>query len=223
MTIRVVNLNKILKICQLPENLLTRELRIDLRGERRKALGLPTGGGHFHYPWWNAAKQHSVGLVDLETFTPVLIGDLKSRKRLYPLLTEGFLQWFRHLRRTTNAEIVWTQENIHTHYTVPGLELIVKVDNLLALKIGSDRHKIIYPYFFEEPALSSLWGRIGLWLMREALSEYDIVDMEILDVLRGRSFSGGMDFLKGDEEAIFQRKYMNIIEQWEALKPEYDL
>lgn len=224
MTIKVINLNKLLYLCALPDNVLTSELRDDLRTERNKRLGKKSGGGHFHHPWWGAAKKHAVGLLDLEEHTPALVAaNAKYRKRLYPLLTQGFLSWLRYLRRTTNLRIGWAEEEVHTHYFVPELGLTVKVDNLLALKLGEDRHKLIYPYFSEEPSLDEKWARVGLWLMREALSTYDLADMELLDVLRGRSFSGASHFLKGDEEVVFQRRYQAVVQRWEELKPEYGL
>lgn len=223
MTIKVINLNKLLKICSLAENRLITELRSDLRAERDKLLGHKSGGGHFQHPWWNAAKLHCMGVEDLEEQTSLLIAVSAQRKRLYPLLTSGFLTWLTRLQRTTNQTIGWSDEEVHTHYTVPGLDLTVKVDNLLALRLGEDSHKLVYPYFSETPILSEKWARVGLWLMSEALSEYHLADMELLDVLRGRSFSGASLFLKGDEEAIFENRYSEILALWEELKPEYGL
>lgn len=223
MTIRVINLNKLLKLCMIPENELISELRSDLRSERDKQLGIKSGGNHFHYPWWSAAKLHVMGIADLNIQTALLVTASKQRRRLYPLLTSGFLTWLQHLRRTTNQRIGWREEQVHTHYVVPGLDLTVKVDNLLALQVGEDRHKLVYPYFTEDPALNDTWGRIALWLMREALPGYDLAGMELLDVHRSRSFSGASLFLKGDEEALFEAKFTAIATRWEQLKPEYGL
>lgn len=223
MTIKVINLNKLLKICGLAENRLITELRSDLRTERDKLLGQKSGGGHFQHPWWSAAKLHCIGLADLEEQTELLVSVSAQRKRLYPMLTAGFLNWLTRLQRTTNQVIGWSEEVVHTHYAVPGLDLTVKVDNLLALRLGQDSHKLVYPYFSEAPALSERWARVGLWLMSEALSEYDLADMELLDVLGARSFSGSSTFLKGDEESIFEVRYAHILALWDELKPEYGL
>lgn len=223
MSIKIINLNKLLRLCMLQGNGLIGELRSDLRAERNKKLGIKSGGGHFQYPWWTAAKEHAIGTSDLEEQTLSLIDASRQRKRLYPLLTAGFLNWLNHVRRTTNLDLDWQNEEVHTHYAVPGLELTVKVDNLLALIIGGDKHKLIYPYFSEFPVLEERWARVGLWLMREALSEFDLTHMEILDVLRGRSFEGSSLYLKGDEEALFSSRYSVMFELWESLKPEYNL
>ena len=84
MAIRNMNLNKLLKLCCLPEKGLISELRADLRLERDKLLGSKSGGGHFHHPWWSAAKLHAVGEADLIDQTELLIEISGQRKRLYP-------------------------------------------------------------------------------------------------------------------------------------------
>ncbi len=59
--------------------------------------------------------------------------------------------------------------------------------------------------------------------MREALSEFDITQMEILDVLRSKSFTGSALFLTGNEEAMFAEKYRRMVSLWREFRPEYDL
>jgi hypothetical protein len=223
MSIQIINLNKLLRLCALPENELIAELRDDLRNERNKKLGLDSGGGHFHHPWWTVAKLHLVGKADLRAHLPLFVQANRYRKRLYPLLTEAFLRWADELRRSTNESIGPVEERVHNHYPVPGLELTVKVDNLLGLQIGENHHRLIYPYFSEEPALSEQWARVGLWLMQNALSGFQIAQMEILDVLRSHSFSGASLALRGNEEAVFKAKYRKMLELWTDLRPEYGL
>ncbi len=221
MTVKVINLNKLIRLCMLPANELTSELRSDLRNERDKMLGVKSGGGHFHHPWWTAAKDHVLGKTDLTVQTSILIGISKQRKRLYPLLTERFLSWLVKLRRTTNLEIGWNEANVHTHYTVPGLDLTVKVDNLLALTLNGERHRLIYPYFSEDPPLTEQWARIALWLMNNALPEFSLPEMEFLDILRSQSYSGASLALQGDEKLVFEKRYQVILGRWDELRPEY--
>lgn len=223
MSIQIINLNKLLRLCALRENVLISELRSDLRGERNKQLGIETGGGHFHHPWWTVAKLHVVGEANLREHLPLFLETNRSRRRLYPLLTDAFLKWFDELRRSTNARLTLIEERVHNHYPVPGLDLTVKVDNLLGLRIGGDAHRVIYPYFSEDPPLSEKWARVGLWLMHDALVGFQIARMEILDVLRSRSFKGDSLALKGDEEAIFKQKYLKMLELWRELRPDYGL
>jgi hypothetical protein len=223
MSIQIINLNKLLLLCALPENKLITALKADLNAEREKLIGRKSGGGHFHYPWWEVAKGHVVGDADLGEMLPLLIAGGINRDRLYPLLTEAFLRWLDEFRRSTNLPVNINEEEVHKHYMVPEMGLTVKVDNLLALKLGEDTHRLVYPYFAETPALADEWARVGLWLMREALSEFDFTQMEILDVLRARSFRGSSVFLRGNEEAAFAAKYKRMLGLWKKLRPEYGL
>ena len=223
MSIQIINLNKLLRLCTLPENKLITELKADLNAERKKLDGQKSGGGHFHHPWWDVAKDHVIGEADLSESLPYLVAAGINRDRLYPMLTEAFLSWFDEFRRSTNMAIGISEEEVHKHYVVPRLGLTVKVDNLLALRLGHDSHRLIYPYFSEWPALPQDWARVGLWLMRDALVEFDITQMEILDVLRSRSFRGSSVFLRGDEEAIFAAKYRHMLSLWTEFRPLYGL
>ena len=223
MTVKMTNLNKLIRICASPDAAATTALREDLRNERDSLLGLSSGGGHFQHPWWNAAKKHAVGMCDLQDETDLLVQASDRRKRLYPIYTKSFLVWLKNLKIGTNHQLTWLPTHVHTHYAVPGLELTVKVDNLLSIQIGSDRYKLIYPYFAERPSLNPSWGRVALWLMGDALSEYSRTEMEILDVVRGFGYSGSSTFLKGDEESMFKARYSALLEQWLSLRSEYGL
>jgi hypothetical protein len=221
MSIRVMNLNKLLKFCALPENELVASLRRDLREDRKRLEIVNGGGGDFHCPFWSDAKGHVFGLVDLNSMTKLRIESNPLRKRLYPMLQDGFLDWLKELRRGTNERTGRLPQVVHNHYAVPGLDLTVKVDNVLGLQIGSDKHRIVYPYFSESPILLRKWARVGLWLMSEALDEYSVTEMEILDVIRGRSYSGKDLFFKGDEESVFSERYGQILSAWSVLKDSY--
>jgi hypothetical protein len=223
MSIKVINLNKLLKLCALTEKGLISAVRTDLRAERDKADGVEAGGGDFHGPFWSDAKLYVLGAVNLTAETLRRIDRHGGRQRLYPLLERGFLTWFEDLKRGTNETVAWLPERVHNHHEIPELGLTIKVDNLLGLKIGHDKHRLVYPYFCEKPILSEKWARVGLWLMREALDGFSITSMEILDVLRARSFAGSVVFLKGDEEAAFASRYEEILELWNELRPEYGL
>ena len=142
---------------------------------------------------------------------------------MYPVLTDAFLRWFDELRRSKNERFLLIEERVHNHYPVPDLQLTVKVDNLLGLRIGGHDHRLIYPYFSEDPALPEGWARIGLWLMSKALSDYRVDQMEILDVLRSRSFSGASMRFRGDEETVFKTKFTTMFELWRGLRPDYGL
>ena len=222
MTPKSMNLSKLLKLFELNEAQLTTALRSELRTERRKALDIDDdGGGDFHVPFWSDAKLHVMGLVELLKQVEVRVDASKQRKRLYPLLARGFLLWLDNLRRGTNRKIGFEPISAHNHFEFAELGLTLKVDNLLCVKIGEDRYRLVYPYFSEKPVLGAKWARVGLWAMTEALENYSYTDMEILDVLRGNSYSGLNFSLKGDEEALFISKYREIKAKWDELRPEY--
>jgi len=170
MAINLINLNKLLKLCGSTEKELISALRRDIADELRRETEEGHSPRDFHGPFWSDAKGHVIGVVDLVRQTEHRVAANDRRKRLYPALTVGFLAWCQDLRRSTNARLSWMEERVHNRYPVPSLELTVKVDNLLGLKIGHDRHRLVYPYFSEKPVLSEKWARIGLWLMSEALS-----------------------------------------------------
>lgn len=224
MTAKVINLNKLLKFLSLTDQALITELRKELRAERRKLDGTAgEGGGDFHVPFWSDAKIHVIGVFDLLRRTVERVEASKQRQRLYPLLAQGFLSWLDRLKRATNERIGWHEGNFHNHHDIPELDLTLKVDNLLCLRIGEDRYRLVYPYFSEKPPLSERWARVGLWLMSEALPDHSLTDMEILDVLRGRSYSGASLFLKGDEEALFENRYREVLNEWDGLRSHYGL
>ena len=80
--------------------------------------------------------------------------------------------------------------------------------------------RVVYAYFSEEPALSDEGGRLGLWAMRQALTELDGNDMRVIDPLRKTFFSPQTTPLHGDEESLFRQKYEALIGEWERLKRE---
>lgn len=224
MSHKSLNLGKILKFFELDQAKLTSALRSELRNEQSKTLGIKSpGGGDFHIPFWADAKLHVIGAVDLGSQVEFRVSMSKQRQRLYPALAEGFLRWLSDLERTTNQKVVWHEVSIHNHVEIEDLDLTLKVDNLLCLKVGDDKLRLVYPYFSETPLLSPKWARVGLWAMAEALPNYSPTDMEILDVLRGRSFRGLNISSQGNEEYLFSSRFKEISARWEALRPEYGL
>lgn len=222
MTALKINLNKLLKWYSLDERSLVSALRADIRAERDKLEGKTKGGGDFHSPFWADAKISLISGVSLRSLTALRVESSKQRRRLYPLLYKGFQSWIDGLRRRTNEKVGWSELNIHNHLDFDDLNLTLKVDNLLVLKIG-DKKRLVYPYFSERPILSEKIARIGLWAMAEALEDESITEMEILDVLRVVSYKGDRTILKGEEEADFHRTFRRIAKRRRELRREYDL
>ncbi|HMO73710.1 MAG TPA: hypothetical protein PKD99_16150 [Sphingopyxis sp.] len=223
MTIEKIGLGKLLKIFSARDADRIRIIRSDLREERAKKLLVQEGGGDFYIAFWADAKAHVAGRLDLHISTIQRIADSAQRKTLYPLLCSGFLKWLELARRETNHPLVPTAKNFHIRFEFPDLHLLLKIDNVMGLH-GADGHdRLIYPFFCKEHRLNEKWARVGLWLMLQGFTEFDLDEFEILDVIAGVGFSGRTLKLKGDEEAIFRTAYQKLHSEWSALRAEYGL
>jgi len=221
MAISPIHLRKVLCLFEADTSLRTRILRTDIRSVLAKEEGEDSdGGGDFHTPFWADAKEHVFGRADLHDRTKARIASNKTRKRLYPLLRDGFLKWWNERRRWRNAPFDALPRPVFARHPLAGLG-IVKVEGLLGVGMGDGTGRYVYPYFAEDPSLSDELARLGLWLMSEALPKYRPDDFRILDVLRSRSF-GLLDRpLRGDEPVLFANKYDAVVRDWHRLRSEY--
>ena len=221
MSFQRVHLRKLLQIFYLPKAARISSLRSDIRMEISKESGGASGGGDFYVPFWADVKAHVADQTNLNEQTQIRIDSNERRKRLYPQLADGFLTWWNEKRRWVNEPYEFLEDSVKAQYPVPSLNSVVKVENLLSVKIGDNTHRLIYPYFSEEPTLTKESARIGLWLLGEALPSYQIQDIRILDVLRGVSFSTNDNKLNGNEEETFLYRYESILLEWNKLREEY--
>jgi hypothetical protein len=211
-----VHLRKVLKLFMMKENLRSTAIRADAR-ETMKKLDEGSGpGGDFPMPFWRGAKDHAAGKSDLHETTAYQINKNWRRKNLYPRFRDGFLKWWTEKRRWINEEIAELPKTIKSSFGFVEIDGLVKVENLLCLKVGDDKYRYIYPYFYDKPALNPDHARLGLWLMSKALPQHNIDDMRILDVLRGESFSIDKYPLNGDEEESFKLRYRRILREWRS-------
>jgi hypothetical protein len=197
-------------------------MRSDIRNEIAKENESGFGkGGDFYGPFWADAKDHVSGNLDLRLATEERVASNKGRKRLYEMLRNGFLLWWEEKRRLRNVPFRIIERSVKARYEAPGLGS-VKVENILAITVGDDGHRILYPYFFEDPVLSDEAARLGLWVMSQCITGYGTSDMRLLDVIRGQSFSDTDTPLIGNEDAIFLKRYAELLAEWRTLKAEYD-
>ena len=226
MSIRNIHLRKLLRAFNETESRKKTLLRSDVRSEVNKRMGKISSGGDFHGPFWSDAKNHAAGKIDLSVATLERIAKHAARGRLYPELTAGFLEWWHKKRRTRNEPITAFPYTVRKRYSIPELDAVVKVENLLSVLIGDPAlgpqgKRLIYPYFSEEPILDEKTSRLALWLLTKALPEYNARDLRVLDVIRARAFSVENCPLSGNEEHEFLNKYTKILEEWEALNDLY--
>ncbi|MEL7252790.1 MAG: hypothetical protein AAGL23_01345 [Pseudomonadota bacterium] len=199
----------------------TSMLRSDIRAEIAKESGQMNGGGDFHVPFWSDAKNYVLNGTDLELHTETRVASNKQRKRLYPKLQNGFMDWWNNKKRFSNEKIVPYPTEIKARFNVEGLDATVKIENFLGLLVAGNEKRLIYPYFSEEPSLSEQNARLGLWLILKAFPNHPIDDFRILDVLRGMSYSPKDCQWQGNEEATFGLLYSKLLNRWEELKAEY--
>ncbi len=221
MSIQKIHLRTLLAYFGLSPERRTAAVRADARAELRKEGMTSSTGGDFHSCFWADAKAHSAGMGDLLDMTLKRIADSKARERLYPVLAHGYLEWWNEKRRWINEEIRVIPEVVSAPFSFHEINGTVKVENLLALKIGNDRERLIYPYFSERPQLTAEVARLGLWLMSKALPTHAIEDMRILDVLRGEPFSVDRYPLNGEEGRIFVERYARMLTDWRAFLKEF--
>ena len=209
-----VPLRKLLKLFLMKESMRSTAIRADAREVMKRQDEGPGTGGDFHVPFWRDAKDHAAGRCDLRDRTDLQIEKNWRRKNLYPRLRDGFLKWWNEKRRWVNEAITELPKTIKATYGFADIEGTVKVQNLLCLRVGDDKHRYVYPYFSDRPALTPDVARLGLWLMSRALPQHRIEDMRILDVLRGETFSVDKYPLVGDEEVAFRLRYRSILREW---------
>lgn len=222
MSIRRVHLRKLLRIMFLADGPRRSELRADIRQDRARVAGQRReGGADFYAPFWSDAKGHVFDRLDLHAATDERIAVNARRRDLYPQLRDGFLLWWEERRRWTNAPFEPGRQ-LGTQFSFPGLDAVVKVDNILSARDGRGEEHFVYPYFSKNPVLGEEAARLGLWLLGQALPSVPHHEIRILDVIRGAPFSIDRYPPIGSEENTFRDLYAALLEEWEALRAEYD-
>lgn len=220
MSLQTIHLRKLLKLFYLDRSRQTSELRADIRSEIARDAGGSGEGGDFHGPFWSDAKDHVFHRSDLRDTVRMRIESNPSRGRLYPRLQDGFLQWWDERRRWTN-EPFQPIEAPRARHIFSSLQATVKVENLLAVRDARGTDRFVYPYFSEIPPLPEEGGRLGLWMMSQALKGKRIEHLRILDIIRGETFSVDRNPLHGNEGTIFEAKYASLLNLWHGLWKEY--
>lgn len=220
MSFELINLNKLLRICALHDDKARSALKREAYQDRRREEHPSESGGDFYGPFWSDAKSYATEGTDLELATSMRIERHGVRDRLYSVVCPQFIEWWQRFEGSMNEEMAPLDENVHARREMDGLGITVKVDNLLCFRIDPDRHRLIYPYFSEEPSLSSRWARVGIWVMSQVLEGFRVQDMVILDVHRARSFSVREIDLRGDEADIFAARIVELREVWEEILEE---
>lgn len=221
MSIRTINLRKLLRLFFAPENLQISILRSDIRAEIAKAEGFESGGGDFYVPFWRDAKDHTVNLSDLANSVASRIEANERRENLYPRLRDGFLIWWNERRRWTNEpfEVIASPKGI---LRFEDLDASLKIENFLSLRGSQNDIHYVYPYFSPNPTLTDEAARLGLWAISESGIVEDNAALRILDVMRGQSYSIEEVGFDGNEHEQFVIRYRRLINTWHDLWGDYD-
>lgn len=221
MSVLDIPLRKTLQLFYAQQSLRRSILKEDIRLDRRKeAGGTRSRGGDFYLPFWSDVKSHISGDGDLAQLTDERINSNRRFMRLYPLLKEGVLELLSAKLRWSNESVEIIPQSVHGNLRVDDLGGKIRIRDALHARVRGEYTRVVYPYFSEEPALPEEGGRLGLWVMQQALPELDPDDMRVIDVLRRTFFSPQTTPLQGNEEAAFRENYRSLISEWERLKRE---
>lgn len=221
MSVLDIPLRKALQLFYAPQPLRRKILKEDIRLDRRKeAGGTRSRGGDFYLHFWSDVKTHISGKGDLTELTDERIKSNRSYKRLYPLLKDGILELLSAKLRWSNEPVEIVPQSVHGNLRIEDVGGTIRVRDAFHARVREEYVRVVYPYFSEEPALSEEGGRLGLWVMQQALKEFDPSEMRIIDALRRTFFSPQTTPLQGDEEAMFLEHYRSLVDDWDRLKHE---
>jgi hypothetical protein len=213
-----IPLRKTLQLFYATPALRRQILKIDIRLDRRKEIGHSRSqGGDFFQPFWTDVKKHMSGQGETSALTKQRVAKNPTYERLYLLLEEGIVELINENLRWSNETMEVSPESAHGAVRFDDLRAAVRVRDALYAKVRGEYTRVVYPYFSEEPALPEEGGRLGLWVLQNALSGFDKNDMRVIDPLRKRFFSPKASPLRGDEGEVFRGRYKSLIDDWEQL------
>lgn len=218
MSIERINLRKLLQFFYADPRHRRSLILADIRNERYKAEGSGGNGGDFYAPFWADVKDHAAGRSDLVETTAGRIEANQARERLYPLLRDAFLEMWNETIRWRNEPFEFVPESVKAQLIFSELNAVVKIENTASVQIWDGSHRIIYPYFSEEPALPPEGARLGFWALSEALPDFPLSDFRIVDFLRRAYFRPNEIEMRGNERELFIRHYRALLAEWRALQ-----
>lgn len=222
MAIDAISLRKLLCLLYASDRQRKGILREDIRTGIAKVSRGSGDGRDFYVPFWADVKAHIAGEGDLREATKERARVSRQRRRLYPILADGFMKLWDEKRRWRNEPFEAIPISVSGRISFPEIDAVVKIENVLCVKIKGEFDRVIYPYFTEAPPLSEEGARLGLWAMSQALIGHSTEELRIIDVQRSASFSVRRHPLVGNEEIIFKEGYARLVSQWKELKREYE-
>jgi hypothetical protein len=220
MSLEKINLRKLLQIFAADARKQRSLLLADIRNDRTKQSRESGKGGDFYTPFWAAVKRHATGGSNFVEEIDICIGKNRTRRHLYPVLRDGFLEMWNKKMRWRNEPFQFVPQSIKAQLSIKELNTVIKIENTASIKAWDGSHRIMYPYFYEAPALTEEGARLGFWALKEALPDYNAEDFRIIDFIRRSYFRPADIGMNGDEGKEFILRYRALLKQWRKLKEE---
>ena len=219
MTLEDIHLRKALRFLASPGSSQRTLLRRDIREEREVREG---GGGDFYSPFWADAKNHAAGNSNLHETTEARVEANYRRRNLYPPLRDGFLQWWQdQTNRWGNQAHRLLEVSRRGAFDIAELGCHIKVHNILTFEVGTAQ-RLVYPYWFHDPALGERYGRIALACLAQAFPDDDPRTFKVLDVERGQVYSGNELPVAADDFRLFVGEMTQLVAARAALAREME-
>ena len=219
MALNNVSLNKLLKMLPRPLSARQAIIRHDAADAVLKEKKIETDdGGNFYGEFWCDAKEFVLRGGNLTRLVKDRMSASRSKRRLYPILRDGFLRWYVSNFSGSAAGDRKEIGNAFGKCSTLAPAGSVRVHGLLAWEEPDGSRHLIYPYFDKDHALGPRAARLGRWTMAKALPEHDQESMAILDVLRGAVFDNDNCPLVGNEEEVLSERYKGFLREWETQK-----
>jgi hypothetical protein len=215
-----LHLRKLLRLFYADRRERRRLLVSDIRSDLSREQDGESNGGDFHGPFWADAKDHVAGRSDLREQSKIRIESNKARTRLYPQLTESFLSLWNEKVQWRNEKFESFPTSVKAQLAIDELGTIVKIENVVAVRIPDGSNRVVYPYFSETPVLPPEGARLGFWALKEALPDFRPDDFRIVDILRRSYFRPSEIPMQGDERKMFVQKYDAVLAEWRKLRDE---
>jgi hypothetical protein len=122
--------------------------------------------------------------------------------------------------RWRNEPFEFVPESVKAQLPIDALGAIVKIENTASVRMADGSHRIIYPYFSEEPRLPDDGARLGFWALKAALPNFEAGDFRIIDMQHRAYFRPSDIGMRGNEEDDFVARYKSLLEEREKLKSE---
>lgn len=217
MSLNTITLRKLLQLfCAAPRQ--RRSLLLaDIRADKAKEESSENNGGDFFGPFWADVKDHAAGQSDLKIQTELRIAANNRRARLYPILRDSFFEMWNEKMRWRNEPFELVPKSIKAELTIQEIPALVRIENTASIKIWDGSHRIMYPYFSEQPVLTEEIVRLGFWALSEALPDFQLNDFRIIDFQRRAYFRPEDAPMKGNERPEFIERYRLLMRERQTL------